>query len=168
MLRQQISFSNFSLRKTSGSNCPAQSVTTLSFDFQVWPWPWTELNKYISHNLSTNQEEQINATLFWNTCISKEVMPWTSSAFDNLIIWPSRATLTLDLPEWMFGITHLLIKENICAKLFWNPCINNILDKINLWQFYHLTFKYDLDLWPTWKKLEIIAETNPGRRSTVG
>ena len=44
----------------------------------------------------------------------------------------------------MFKMALLLFKEYKCAKLFWNTCINterNGPDKLNLWPFYHLTFK---------------------------
>ena len=37
------------------------------------------------------------------------------------IIWPSSVTLTFNLPEQM---ALLLLNENNCAKLFWNPRIN--------------------------------------------
>ena len=94
------------------------SMTILSFDLQVWPLPSTHLNKCF------------NAKLFWNPCINVEVMGWTSWIYDNFIIWPSCAILTFNLPEQMFQMALLLLKEN--------------------WPFYHMTFKCDLDLQPTW------------------
>ena len=48
----------------------------------------------------------------------------TSSIYDHFIIWPSSMTLTFNLPEKMFQMALLLLKENNCATLFWNPCIN--------------------------------------------
>ena len=48
----------------------------------------------------------------------------TSSIYDHFIIWPWSVTLTFNLPEQMFQMAFLLLKENNCAKLFWNPCIN--------------------------------------------
>ena len=38
-------------------------------------------------------------------------MAQTSSIYDHFIMWCS-------------SVTFLLLKENNCAKLFWNPCIN--------------------------------------------
>ena len=38
-------------------------------------------------------------------------------ANDHFIAWPSSVTLTFNLSEQMFQMI-------ICAKLFWNPCIN--------------------------------------------
>ena len=38
--------------------------------------------------------------------------------------WPSSVTLTFNIPEHMFQMALLLLRENNCAKLFWNPCIN--------------------------------------------
>ena len=83
--------------------------------FIIWP---------LSVTLTFNLPEQMNcAKLFWNPCINIEVMAQTSSIHDHFIIWPSRVTLTLNLPEQIFQMALLLLKENNCAKLFWNPCI---------------------------------------------
>ena len=35
-----------------------------------------------------------------------------------------QCVLYLNLPEQIFQMALLLHKENNCAKLFWNPCIN--------------------------------------------
>ena len=55
---------------------------------------------------------------------------------------------------WVFpAFLPTLFQMNNCAKLFWNPCTNVRSygpDKLNLWPFYHLTFKCDLDLRYTW------------------
>ena len=51
-------------------------------------------------------------------------MAWTISIFDHLIICPSSVTLTFNLPEELFQTAHLLLKDNNCATLFCNPCIN--------------------------------------------
>ena len=40
------------------------------------------------------------------------------------LIWPSSVTLTFNLPEQLFQMALLLLKENNCAKLFRNSCIN--------------------------------------------
>ena len=43
----------------------------------------------------------------------------------HFIVWPSSVTLPFNLPELMFQImAFLFLKENNCATLFWNPCIN--------------------------------------------
>ena len=67
-------------------------------------------------------------------------MARTSSIYNHFIIWPSSVILTFKVPEQMFQITLLLIKED-CAKLFWNQCINvqvmaptsSIYDYFNIW-----------------------------------
>ena len=64
------------------------------------------------------------AKLFWNPCINVQIMAWTSSICDHFTIWPSNVTLTFNQPKQMFKMALLLLKENTCAKLFWNPCIN--------------------------------------------
>ena len=46
-----------------------------------------------------------------------QVMVWTGSVYDHFII-------TFKLPQQMFQMALLLLKENNCAKLFWNPCVN--------------------------------------------
>ena len=79
--------------------------------------------------------------LFWNLCINIEVMAQTSSIYDHFIIWPSSVTLTFNLPEQMFQTVCLLLKESICAKLFWNPCISvqvmaqtsSVYDHFSIW-----------------------------------
>ena len=48
----------------------------------------------------------------------------TSSICDHFIIWPSSVTLTFNLPKQLFQMALLLLKGNICAKSFWNSCIN--------------------------------------------
>ena len=56
--------------------------------------------------------------LFWNPYINVKVMVRTSSIYDRFIIWPSSVTLTFNLPEQMFEMTLLLLKENNGGKLF--------------------------------------------------
>ena len=81
------------------------------------------------------------AKLFWNPCINVEVMAWTRSLYDHFIICPSSVTLIFNLPELMFKMALLLLKENNCAKLFWNPRINvevmaqtsSVYDHFNIW-----------------------------------
>ena len=57
--------------------------------------------------------------------------------------------LANDLHEQMFQMTFLLIKENIGAKLFPNPCIN--VEMLKLWprqaQFMSISSFY-LQVWP--------------------
>ena len=86
-------------------------MATLSFELQVWPWPLT-------------YQMQNCAKLFLNPCISLQIIVWTSSIYDHFLIWPSKVTLTFNLPEQMFQTEHLLLKDNNYAKLFWNPWIN--------------------------------------------
>ena len=52
------------------------------------------------------------------------VMAWTSSIYDHFDLYLTPVTLTFNLPEKMFQMALLLLEDNNCAKLFWNPCIN--------------------------------------------
>ena len=81
----------------------------LSFDFQVWPWPSTYLNKCFKWTTVPDYFE-IHEQIY--------VMGLTRSIYDNFIIWPSSVTLTFNLPAKMFQMTLQLLKENNCAKLF--------------------------------------------------
>ena len=51
-------------------------------------------------------------------------MVLSSSIYDHFINWHSSVTLTLNLREQMFQTALLLLEDNNCAKVFWNPCIN--------------------------------------------
>ena len=64
------------------------------------------------------------ATLVWNPCINVEVMAHTSSIYDHFIIWPSSVVLKFHLSKQMPQMVLLLLKDNNCVKLFWNPFIN--------------------------------------------
>ena len=64
------------------------------------------------------------AKLFWNQFTNVKPMAWTSPKYDHFIIWSSSVTSIFNLPEQMFQIALFLLKDNNCAKLFWNPCIN--------------------------------------------
>ena len=58
------------------------------------------------------------AKLFWNLYINVEVMARTSSIYDHFIIWPSKVTLTFNLPKQTYQIALLLLKEKKSAILF--------------------------------------------------
>ena len=64
------------------------------------------------------------AKLFWKPCINVEVTARISSIYDHFIIWPSSVTLTFNLSEQLFQTALLHLKENIFAKLFCKPRIN--------------------------------------------
>ena len=69
-------------------------------------------------------EDNNCAKLFWNPCINVPVMARTSSIYDHFDLYLTLETLTFNLPEKMFQMALLLLKDNNCAKLFWNPCVN--------------------------------------------
>ena len=69
-------------------------------------------------------EDNNCAKLFWNPCINVQVMARTSSIYDHFDLCLTPVTLTFNLPEKMFQMALLLLEDNNCAKLFWNPCIN--------------------------------------------
>ena len=80
-----------------------------------------------------------------------KVMALTSSIYDHFIIWPSSVTFTFNLPEQMFQMAVVLHRENECAKLIWNPCINieviawtsSIYDHFIIW---HLSVTLNFNL----------------------
>ena len=96
-------------------------------------------------------EKNNYARLFWNPCINVEVIAQISSIYCHFIIWPSSVTLTFNLPEHMFQMALLLLKKNNCAKLFWNLCIN--VGFMAETSSIYVTFKCDIDLQPTLKKV---------------
>ena len=106
------------------------------------------------------------AKLFSNPFINVKVMAQTTSIYDHFIIWPSSVTLTCNLREQMFQMALFLLKEKTCAKRFWNQCINVGYgpDKLNLWPFYHLIFKCDLDLLSSWTNVSNGTATPQGEQ----
>ena len=97
----------------------------------------------------------------------KSMHKYRSSIYDHFIIWPSSVTLIFNLPEQMFQMALLLLKENNCAKLFWNPCINVQVmaqSKLNFWPFYVWHLKCDLDLKPIWTNVSNSSVTPKGEQ----
>ena len=82
--------------------------------------------------------------LFWNTCLNTEEMAQTSSIYDHFIVWPSSVSLTCSLPN--MGTTSPQGKH-LCKIIFksTHKCRSYGPSKLNLWSFYNLTFKCDLD-----------------------
>ena len=79
-------------------------------------------------------------------------MARTSSIYDPS--YHLTATCDLDLQPATTndsnGTTTLQV-QHLCTIILKavHKCRSYGLDKLNLWQFYHLTFKFDLDLQPT-------------------
>ena len=96
------------------------------------------------------------AKLFWNPYINVEVMVRTSSIFDHFIIWPSSVTLIFNLSWEMFQQLCQIILKFIYKCRSYGP------DKLNLWPFYHLTFKSDLDFQPTQTNISNCTSTSQG------
>ena len=116
--------------------------------FLIWP---------SSVTLTFNQTEKMfwmvllllkdnnQAKLFWNSHKNAQVMARASTICDHFIIWPSKVTLTFSLPEQMFQIALLFLMDNICAKLFWNSCINvQVMTRTS--SIYDL-LSFDLQVW---------------------
>ena len=76
-----------------------------------------------SNGTATPHEEQLCQIILKSMHKCTSYGP-DSSIYNHFIIWPSSVTLIFNLPEQMFQMAFLLLKENNCAKLFWNPCIN--------------------------------------------
>ena len=81
------------------------SMTILSFDLQVWPWPLIYLNKWFKWT---------TVPIFWNQCINVEHMAQTSSIYDHFIIWPS----TFNLREQMFLKWHCYSSRTTVPNYF--------------------------------------------------
>ena len=93
------------------------------------------------------------AKLIWNQCINIEVMARTCSIYDHFIIWPSSVTLVINLPEQMFQMALLLLRDiQLCQIIlkFLHKCTSYGPDKFSFWPFYHMTLKCDLGLQPFW------------------
>ena len=78
-------------------------MTILSFDLQ----PIEQLFQTVLLFLKENN----CAKLFWNPCKNMEIMAWTSSIYDHFFIWPSSVILTFNIPEQMFQMALLLLRE---------------------------------------------------------
>ena len=119
-------------------------MTTLKF--QMWPWPSIYLNKCFKWHCYSSKRTTVQK-LFWNPWKNVEVMARTSSVYDHFLIWPSSVTLTFNLPEQKFKIPLLILKENYCAQLFWNQCINvEVMARTN--PIYAHFISFDLQVWP--------------------
>ena len=69
-------------------------------------------------------EDNNCAKLFRNPRIKIPVMARTSSIYGYFDLYLTPVTLTFNLPENMIHTALLLLKDNNCAKLFQNSCIN--------------------------------------------
>ena len=94
-------------------------------------------------------------------------MARTSSIYDHFITWPPSVTLTFNLPQPIFQMALLLLKENNCTKLFWNPCINvevmaqtsSIYDHSIIWPS-SVTLAFNLTEQIFWMAFLLVKENN--------
>ena len=70
----------------------------------------------LSYDTSSPKGEQL-CQIILKSMHNVRVMARTSSIHDHFIIKPSSVSLTVKVPEQMFQIVLLLVKENNCAKL---------------------------------------------------
>ena len=126
-----------------------------------------KLNLWPFYHLTFNLREQMFqiallllednncAKLFWNPCTNVPVMARTSSIYYHFDLYLTPMNFTFNLPEKIFQMALLLLEDNNCAKLFWNPCINVhvIAGTSSIWPFWLLFDPCDLDLQPTWKNV---------------
>ena len=104
------------------------------------------------------------AKLFWNPCINVHVMARTSSIYDHFNLYLTPVTLTFNLPEKMFQMALLILEDNNCAKLFWNPWINVQVMAQKAQYMTILTFIWPLWPWPsTYLKKNVSTGTSPPR-----
>ena len=102
------------------------SLTAVSLNFIIWPSCVTltiNLLEQMFQMALLLLKKSYCAKLFWNPCTHVNYDPEKLNLC-HFIGWPSFVTLTFNLPKQMFKMALLLLKENACAKLFWNPCIN--------------------------------------------
>ena len=99
-----------------------QYMTILIFIWPLRSWPSTYLKKMFQMALFLLKCTNC-AKWFWNPCIIEQVMLRKSSIqlYDHFDLY---------LPLWPWPSTYLkmfqmelILKDNNCAKLFWNPCI---------------------------------------------
>ena len=91
--------------------------------FQFMIWPFYCLTFMCDLDLQptwTNVSNKQLCQIILKACLNVEVMARTGSIYD---LWPSSVTLIFDLSKQMFQMALLLLKENNCVLLFWNPCI---------------------------------------------
>jgi hypothetical protein len=64
-------------------------------------------------------------------------------------LWPLCVTLTLAAGTWTLHATIHLTVVNICAKLYWNPCMHvEVLLWTNVFQWpLSVTLTFDLEAW---------------------
>ena len=73
-----------------------------------------------------NQLLKVNmyAKLFYNTPMNTPATEKTYPTYNTFSQMALSVTLTFDLKTWVFYVTHLLIMENICGKLYYNSHMN--------------------------------------------
>ena len=123
--------------------------------FIIWPSSVTltfNFSEQILQMALLLHKENNCAILFWKPCINGQIMDWTSSIYDrfikiDLLVWPWPSTYLSNVsngtatPEGE-QMCHIILKSM-------HKCRSYGSDKLNLWPFYHLTFKCDLDLQST-------------------
>ena len=84
----------------------------------------------------------------------------TSWIYDHFIIWPSSTTLTFNLPKQVSN-------EQLCQIILksMQKCRSCGPNKLNLWSFYHLTSKCELDQQPTWANASNGTSTHQGKQT---
>ena len=108
-------------------NVPVMAQTSSIYDhFDLYLTPMTLTFNLHEKIIQTAfpLEDNNYAKLFWNPCINVQIMARRSSIYDHFDLYLTPVTLTFNLPEKMFQVTLLLLEDNDCAKLLWNPCIN--------------------------------------------
>ena len=108
-------------------------TSSIFYHYIIWPSSVTltfNLPKQMFQMALIPLTENDCAKLFWNPCINIGYGPRQAQ-----FITPSTSsvTLTFNLPEKLFQMALLLLKDNNCAKSFWNPCINvEVMAQTNL------------------------------------
>ena len=127
-------------------------TSSINDHFIIWPSSVTltfNLRKPIFWTALLLLKDNNCAKLFWNPCINVPVMARTSSIYDHFELYLTPMSLTFNLPEKMFQMALLLLKDNNCAKLFWNSCMNYKLWPRQAQYMTILTFIWPLWPWPS-------------------
>ena len=116
----------------------------------MWPWPSTNLNKCLKWHFYSSRKKLCHIIL-------KSIHKCWSCGPDKLNLLPFyHLTFKCDLdipPTWakISNGTATPWGEQLCQIILnMHKCRRYGPDKLNLWPFYHLTFKCDLDLQLTW------------------
>ena len=152
-------------------------MTNNSSLIQIVVYQWLKFHSILQYNfyyLTFKSDLHLQPT--WTNVSNGTTTPWEqlrqinlksmhkcrSYGLEKLILWPFYH-LTF---KWDLDLQHTWINtsndtssqgEQLCQIILksMHKCRSYGPDKLNLWPFYHLTFKCDLDFQPTWTNVSM-------------